>query len=105
MSPRPNLPLRPASFFSIVYDANDDSSAPPPGSTPRMAPSAVPRTTAGHAALKSALVGHRPFTSLVKTSRFSDGWPRLAMISPKPNTPIAMTTKPMPSVSCGMSKL
>ena len=27
------------------------------------------------------------------------------MISPKPNTPIAMATKPMPSVSSGMSKL
>src|SRR6188472_2300122 len=28
------------SFFSTVYDANDDSSAPPPGSTPRIEPSA-----------------------------------------------------------------
>ena len=85
--------------------ANDASSAPPPGSTPRIEPSAVPRSTDGQASLKSRLVGHRPFTSLVKTSRCSAGWPRLAMISPKPNTPIAMTTKPMPSVSCGMSKL
>src|SRR6476659_315096 len=33
MSPLPNLLVEPASFFSIEYDANDASSAPPPGST------------------------------------------------------------------------
>src|SRR6187551_3124844 len=36
MSPLPKVPLLPASFFSSEYDANDDSSAPPPGSTPRI---------------------------------------------------------------------
>jgi hypothetical protein len=93
------------SFFSTVYDANEASNAPPPGSTPRIEPSAVPRSTDGQASWKSRIVGQRPLTLLVKTSRCSAGWPRLEMISPKPNTPIAMTTKPMPSVSCGMSKL
>src|SRR6476660_6489086 len=60
IAPRPNgtRGLR-ASFFSIVYDANDASSAPPPGSTPRIEPIAVPRITAGHASLKSSRVGHR----------------------------------------------
>src|SRR5216117_459129 len=33
----------------------------------------------------------------VFTSKVKGLWPRLEMISPKPNTPIAMTTKPMPS--------
>src|SRR3954471_14312654 len=31
MSPLPNLPLAPAIFFSIVYEAKDESNAPPPG--------------------------------------------------------------------------
>jgi len=104
-SPKGTSPGRPRTFFSTVYAANDDSSAPPPGSTPRMEPSAVPRSTAGTMSLKSCAVGHRPLTSLVKTSRCSAGRPRLAMISPKPKTPMAMATKPMPSVSSGMSKL
>ena len=70
-----------------------------------MAPSPVPRTTAGQAFLNSSLVGIMPVTDLVNTSRCSAGRPRLAMISPKPNTPIATATKLMPSVSSGMSKL
>ena len=62
-------------------------------------------SNAGIAATVQRMVGQSPLTSFVNTSRCSAGWPRLAMISPKPNTPMAMTTKPMPSVSCGMSKL
>src|SRR3954452_9189710 len=44
-------------FFSTVYDANEESKAPPPGRTPRMEPSAVPRRTDGHASWKSRLLG------------------------------------------------
>src|SRR5947199_2169662 len=58
MSPLPNLPLAPAIFFSIVYEAKEESNAPPPGSTPSSEPSVVPRITAGQASLKSCLVGH-----------------------------------------------
>src|SRR5450755_2413320 len=34
MSPFPKRPFAPANLFSSEYDANDDSSAPPPGRTP-----------------------------------------------------------------------
>ena len=78
---------------------------PRPAGSPRVEPRAGPGKTEGHASLKSVMVGHRPVTSFVNTSRSSSGCPRLAMISPKPNTPIAMPTKPNPSVSSGMSKL
>jgi hypothetical protein len=65
---------------------------------------AVPRATAGAASFISLPFGMTEPTLLVKTSR----WPffsTLAMISAKPNTPIATATKPMPSVSSGMPKL
>ena len=51
IAPLPNCDGSLAIFFSIVYDANDDSIAPPPGSTPSTDPSAVPRSTAGAASL------------------------------------------------------
>src|SRR3954468_16929778 len=50
--------------FSTVYEANEESKAPPPGSTPRIEPSAVPRRTDGQASMKSRLFGQRPFTLL-----------------------------------------
>ena len=56
--------------------------APPPGRMPRAEPSAVPRSTAGIMRLKSSLVGHRPLTLCVNTSRSSSGCERLPMISP-----------------------
>src|SRR2546422_3846508 len=71
---------------------------------PRNEPSAVPRSTAAQERLKSSLVGHRFFTSLVKISRLSFN-ARLATISAVPNMPIATMTKPMPSESSGMLKV
>src|SRR6266849_4187500 len=71
---------------------------------PSAEPSAVPRSTAGQACLKSSLLGQRFLTLLVKTSRFSF-ISRLAMISVVPNMPMATITKPMPSESSGMSKV
>src|SRR5207247_1359317 len=71
---------------------------------PRNEPSAVPRITAAQERLKSSLVGHRFFTSLVKISRLSFS-SRLATISAVPNMPIATMTKPMPSESSGMLKV
>src|SRR6476469_10055779 len=44
-----------ASFIATLYDANDDNMAPPPDSTPRTDPSAVPGSTAGHARFDSCL--------------------------------------------------
>jgi len=49
---------------------------------PSAEPMAVPRSTAGNMRLKSSLVGMRPLTLSVNTSRFSVGIERLAMISP-----------------------
>ena len=71
---------------------------------PRNEPSAVPRITAAQERLKSSLVGHRFFTSLVKISRLSFS-SRLATISAVPNMPIATMTKPMPSESSGIPKV
>ncbi len=100
IAPLPNSLGSFATFFSIAYDANDDSVAPPPGSRPRNEPSAVPRTAAGHALRNWAMVGHRPRTLLVTISRFSFD-SRLVMISAKPNRPIATLTTPRPSVNSG----
>ena len=64
----------------------------------------VPRNTAGPASLRSCLVGNRLPTLLTKISRDSP-CSRFLMISAKPNTPIATTTKPMPSDNSGIEKL
>ncbi len=58
-------------FFSSAYEANEASRAPPPGRMPRAEPRKVPRSTAGIMSLKSCLVGHKPCTFAVNTSRFS----------------------------------
>jgi len=89
-------------FFSSEYAANEASAAPPPGRIPSAEPSAVPRSTAGIMRLKSSLVGNRFVTLSVKVSRASF-CSRFAMISAKPNTPIATDTKFRPSVSSGTS--
>src|SRR4030095_5670256 len=65
IAPLPNCDGSLASFFSIVYEANDDSIAPPPGRTPRTEPRPVPRNTAGQAALNCSFVIQSPFTLLV----------------------------------------
>src|SRR5476649_1910491 len=64
----------------------------------------VPRPIAPAAALRSFNVGIRPVTLAWTISRV-DTCSRLRMISPNPNTPMATTTKPMPSESSGMPKL
>ncbi len=91
-------------FFSIAYEANDDRTAPPPGNTPSSEPRAVPRIAGMTEALNSAQLGSRRPTFFVNTSRCSR-CSRFAMISPKPNMPIAITASSMPSDSSGISKL
>src|SRR4051794_20841022 len=103
IAPLPNCDGSFASFFSMLYDANDDSIAPPPGSTPKTEPSAVPRSTAGHASLNCALVIHIPLSFVVISSRGAVD-SRFITISANPNSPIATTTTPMPSDSSGMPK-
>ena len=53
---------------------------------------------------QSSRVGISPLTFAISTLRVSS-CARLAMISPKPNTPIATVTKLMPSASSGTPKL
>src|SRR5581483_4829773 len=103
IAPLPNSDGSSASFFSTEYDANDDSIAPPPGSTPSIEPSAVPRSTAGAALRNCSFVNHRPLRRVLITSRFSV-LSRFRTISAKPNNPIATTTTPIPSESSGMPK-
>ena len=102
MAPLPNSCEYFEAFFSSEYDANDASVAPPPGRMPSTEPSAVPRSTAGIMRLKSSRLGHRLRTWSTKVSRCSL-CSRLAMISEKPNTPIATETKFNPSASSGTS--
>ena len=104
-APWPNSSGRLEIFFSTAYDANADNTAPPPGSTPKNEPIAVPRTTAGAARLSSVAVGIRVPTRLVNTSRLTARLSRFAMISPKPKIPIAIATKGRPSASSGMPKV
>ena len=97
------LPKRDGSFamrFSSMYDANDASIAPPPGSTPRTEPMPVPRTIAPLAWRSSFHDGSRRPIVRVRISRPS-GASKFAMMPAKPNRPIATTTKPMPSESSG----
>jgi hypothetical protein len=58
MSPLPNWRGALATFFSSVYAAKEASSAPPPGSTPRIAPIAVPRRIEPVHCLRSVKLGH-----------------------------------------------
>ena len=89
-------------FFSIAYEVNEASTAPPPGNTPRNEPSAVPRTIGAIDRFISSQLGSSRPTLLVKTSRFSRR-SRLVMISPNPKMPIATAVNDSPSVSSGMS--
>lgn len=102
MAPVPNSCAYLDAFFSSEYDANEASVAPPPGRMPSSEPSAVPRRMAGTMRLKSSRPGHRLRTWSTKVSRCSF-CSRLAMISAKPNTPIATDTKFRPSASSGTS--
>ena len=61
----------------------------------------VPRRIAGSASLNSLHLSMRPETLFVNTSRCSLR-SRFTMISAKPKSPIATTTKPMPSDSSAM---
>ena len=79
--------------------------APPPGSTPRIEPSAVPRSTAGHDAPEVVQRRPQPRDLGDTTERCSSGCARLAMISPTPNTPMASVATSMPSVSSRMPKV
>src|SRR5215813_4074398 len=79
--------------------------APPPGRIPTSDPSAVPRAIAPAESMRSWRVGIRPVIFAWTMSRLSAGSSRLRMISAKPNTPMAMLAKPMPSASSGMSKV
>ena len=49
-------------------------------------------------------LGSSPFTRVIAAERVAS-FSRFATISARPNMPIAMTTKPMPSASCGKPKL
>ena len=53
---------------------------------------------------QSSREGSKPFTVVTMAERVAS-FSRLAMISARPNMPIAITTKPMPSASCGKPKL
>ncbi len=64
----------------------------------------MPRTIAGKAWRSSAQLGIRSRTLLL-TSWRGCGRSRLAMISPSPNSPMAIGTKSSPSPSSGMPKV
>ncbi|MNS88885.1 hypothetical protein D3C72_1228770 [compost metagenome] len=102
MAPLPNSWAYFDVFFSSEYAANEASEAPPPGRMPSAEPSMVPRSTAGIMRRKSSRLGKSPVTRSVKVSRCSF-CSRLAMISAKPNRPIASAVMLMPSVSSGTS--
>ena len=60
-------------WFTKESAAKAANKAPPPGKIPSIEPIAVPRKTAGNMFLKSSLVGNKPVTLPVKTSRLSSG--------------------------------
>ena len=69
---------------------------------PSADPSAVPRRIGATIRFRSSRLGMRPVildSATVRVRSVS----RLEMISPRPNTPIATTTKLMPSESSGTS--
>src|ERR671938_1672099 len=85
IAPRPKRDGSFATFFSIMYEENDAIDGPVPGSTPKNAPSAVPRQIEPNDCLMSAHVGHRFVTFLVNTVRSSVS-PRFDTISDTANT-------------------
>ena len=95
MTPVPNFFGSFERFFSTEYDVKLASTCPPPGSTPRTEPSAVPRRTGIRMRRKSSLLSQRPSTFLVTiVAECRDS--RLRMISARPNRPTASDTKSRP---------
>ena len=64
----------------------------------------MPRAIGPRIFRQSARDGSNPFTRVTAAERVAS-CSRLETISASPNMPMAMTTKPMPSASCGKPKL
>ena len=77
---------------------------PPPGSTPRRQPIAVPRRIGGSAWRSCSRVGQIP-SSRVTTRLRASGLSRLTRISAIPNSPSATTAKLIPLATSGMPKV
>ena len=96
MAPDPTGGPADATFLSIVYDANDAISGPPPGRTPRIEPSNVPRAVDKAARCKPPGCARIRRIDVDTSERWfgdASAW----MISARPTMPMATGMKPMPS--------
>ena len=71
---------------------------------PKAEPSTVPREIGPMIFPQSSRDGSNPFTRVTAAERVAS-CSRFETISARPNMPMAMTTKPMPSASCGKPRL
>ena len=99
MAPLPNFSGCFDTRFSTEYDVNEARMWPPPGSTPRADPSAVPRSTGPVIRRASSRLSHRFSTFFVTRLSERSRRSRLRMISARPNRPTAIDTKSRPPYS------
>src|SRR3954447_9188536 len=100
IAPLPNSPLCFDSLFSVIYDKNVGSSAPPAGSAPNGKPKAVPRSHGFQDRRQSSRPIHGLPTGMTSAGR-RRRWAATHSASPTAKMATAITTMSIPSDNCG----